>query len=283
MVKVAVITGVASGIGLELARVCVTDGMKVVLSDLDASRLEQARIALQVADGAAVPVLSDVRDSQAMAALQKAAREAFGRVDYLFLNAGAVVPRPFLRMTEDDWDWLLDIDLRGVIRGVRAFLPMLQEQGFGHINITASAHGLFGDAYVSGYCVAKFGAVALAESLARELRAERSPVSVSVLCPGSTVTNLIPHSLDLWRRELGARTQPLDAAEEARAQGIHDDLQGGRYKMSAQDVAEFTLRSIREGRFWILPHLGTHLSDILQPRFEAMVRDGSLPPLAWLP
>ena len=115
-------------------------------------------------------VAADVRDPVGMTGLRDAAFARFGRADLVSLNAGVALRRDVADMSEADWDWILDINLRGVIRGVTAFLPALEEQGSGHIQATASFHGHVGDPEFAGYCVSKWGIVALMETLCRELR-----------------------------------------------------------------------------------------------------------------
>ena len=182
-----------------------------------------------------------------MAGLRDAAFARFGRADLVSLNAGVALRRDVADMSEADWDWILDINLRGVIRGVSAFLPALEEQGSGHIQATASFHGHVGDPEFSGYCVTKWGIVALMETLCRELRLKESPIGVSVLCPGSTVTDLMHNALDRFADDGG----DPDRGDVARSEVIHGDLQRGR---TADEVAEIALAGIRDGRFFIFTH-----------------------------
>ncbi len=267
------ITGGARGIGLALGKACAADGMAVVLSDLAEDELAVAVGQLGDAGADVLGVAADVRDVSAMVGLRDATLARFGRADLVSLNAGVAIRRDIADMTESDWDWILGINLRGVIRGVTAFLPALEEQGAGHIQATASFHGHVGDPEFAGYCVTKWGVVALMETLHRELRLKGSPVSASVLCPGSTVTDLMVNALDRYGDDGGE----ADGADLDRSQRVHDDLQRGR---SPDEVAAIALAGIRDGRFCIFTH-PEQVAGPLRQRFEALARDGSLPPLPW--
>src|SRR4051812_45360216 len=272
MQQVAVVTGGARGIGLALARAFASHGMAIVLCDVAEEPLAAAVGSLEDDGATVLGVAADVRDPVAMAGRRGAALAGFGHIDVVSLNAGVALRRDIADMSEADWDWIIDINLRGVIRGVAAFLPALEEQGSGHIQATASFHGHVGDPEFSGYCVTKWGIVALMETLCRELRLKGSGVSVSVLCPGSTVTDLMHNALDRFADDGG----DADHADVARSEVIHGDLQHGR---TAEQVAEAAIAGIRDGRFFIFSH--PEQVELLRHRFEALAADGSLAPLPW--
>jgi NAD(P)-dependent dehydrogenase (short-subunit alcohol dehydrogenase family) len=273
MQQVAVVTGGARGIGLALARACAGHGMSVVLCDVAEEALAVAVGALEDEGATVLGVAADVRDPAGMTGLRDAAFARFGRADVVSLNAGVALRRDIADMSEEDWDWILDINLRGVIRGVTAFLPALEEQGSGHIQATASFHGHVGDPEFAGYCVSKWGIVALMETLCRELRLKASPVKVSVLCPGSTVTDLMHNALERFEDDGG----DPDRGDVERSEALHADLQRG---LSPDEVARIALDGIRDGRFFIFTH-PRQVSGLLRKRFEALAADGSLAPLPW--
>ena len=187
--KGAVVTGGASGIGLATAKVLASKGAKVVLADIEQDALDRAVREVQAQGAEAHGVVCDVRSLEAVQAMADAAFDALGKVHVVFNNAGIAVGGPILDMTHDDWRWTIDVDLWGPIHGVEAFLPRIVEQGEGgHILFTASFAGLVPNSGLGPYCVAKYGVVALAEVLYRELREHE--IGVSVLCPMRVGTNI---------------------------------------------------------------------------------------------
>ncbi len=180
----AVITGGASGIGLATARELVARGANVLLADVEQGALDAA-----CAELGAQGFLLDVRDRDAVLALADTAFDRFERVDIVFNNAGVAVGGPIAEMTHADWKWIIDVDLWGPIHGVEAFVPrMIEQGGGGHVAFTASFAGLVPNVGLGPYCVAKYGVVALAEVLRKELR--EHGIGVSVLCPMRVRTDI---------------------------------------------------------------------------------------------
>lgn len=166
--KVAVVTGGASGIGLALGTACAVEGMRVVLADIEAGALEQAAASLPA--GAEVEaVVCDVSDAAQVDALRDRALERFGAVHLVANNAGVSAGGPTWEHTLEDWEWVLGVNLWGVIHGVRTFTPLLIEQGEGHIVNTASMAGLISAPYMAAYTVSKHAVVALSETLFSDL------------------------------------------------------------------------------------------------------------------
>ncbi len=245
--KGAVITGGASGIGLATAKVLASKGAKIVLADVEEGALDRAVEGLR-ADGAdAHGVVCDVRSLDAVQAMADAAFSAVGGVHVVFNNAGIAVGGPVLSMTHDDWRWTIDVDLWGPIHGVEAFLPRMVDQGEGgHILFTASFAGLVPNSGLGPYCVAKYGVVALAEVLWRELREHQ--IGVSVLCPMRVGTNIGQsernRQADYGETAPGSRVSDQDAG--------NDDLAGRVIEVDG--VAALTVDAIEQNRLYVLPH-----------------------------
>src|SRR5687767_4014663 len=266
---VAVVTGAGSGIGAALATAFGAAGGRVVLADVEETALEGVRAALS-ADGVDVlAVPTDVSDADAVAHLARATVERFGRVDVLCNNAGVSTFNLLADQTMVDWRWVLGVNLWGVVHGVQTFVPIMRAQGTpAHIVNTSSIAGLWsGIPFIGPYAVSKVGVVSLSETLQGELRAEQSPIGVSVLCPSSVGTNVMeaernrPPSLGIEQR--------TDVAESVRLM-IRDGLFGSDGRTPAE-VAAMTLDAIRRDRFWIITHASARAT--LEARFAAILAD----------
>jgi len=266
---VAVVTGAGSGIGAALATAFGAAGGRVVLADVEETALEGVRAALS-ADGVEVlAVPTDVSDADAVAHLARATVERFGRVDVLCNNAGVSTFNLLADQTMVDWRWVLGVNLWGVVHGVQTFVPIMRAQGTpAHIVNTSSIAGLWsGIPFIGPYAVSKVGVVSLSETLQGELRAEQSPIGVSVLCPSSVGTNVMeaernrPPSLGIEQR--------TDVAESVRLM-IRDGLFGSDGRTPAE-VAAMTLDAIRRDRFWIITHASARAT--LEARFAAILAD----------
>ncbi|MFT5684252.1 MAG: NAD(P)-dependent dehydrogenase (short-subunit alcohol dehydrogenase family) [Myxococcota bacterium] len=185
--KVAVITGAASGLGRGLAEVLAAEGCRLALVDVHAERL--AEVAAE--HPGCSTHLVDVSDREAMAALPEAVLEAHGAVHLVINNAGVTITASFLDHTMEDLDWLLGINLWGVIYGCRAFLPHLLAGGEGHIVNISSLFGIIGVPGQTSYCTAKFAVRGLSESLAEELAMASADVGITVVHPGAINTRII--------------------------------------------------------------------------------------------
>ncbi len=247
--RVAVVTGAASGIGLALAERFAAEGMKVVMADIEAAALAQAAEGLRRKAPAVLATRVDVSRHDDVERLARETYAAFGAAHVLCNNAGVAVIGAAHEHTLADWQWVINVNLWGVIHGVRAFLPrMLAGGDEGHIVNTASMAGLTTAPFMSVYDVTKHGVVALSESMFKELAATGAPIGVSVVCPGLIDTNIMR----------SARNRPEELAEEGKAgpraqvfgQALADRLAGG-YPPS--EVAEQVLQGIRDGRFYIVP------------------------------
>jgi NAD(P)-dependent dehydrogenase (short-subunit alcohol dehydrogenase family) len=248
--KVAVITGGASGIGRALAERFAAEGMKIVIADID--EVAMRAVEVQLAEGG-TEVLTQVCDTSLEAevqALADAAMSRFGGAHVLCNNAGVIGKGDAWRSPIAVWDWVIGINLYGVIHGIRAFLPIMEDQGEGHIVNTASMAGLVALPGAAPYNVTKTGVVALSEGLYLELKATGSPVRVSALCPGFVKTNLAKGQK--WTERLGsepgaAQTPMAQMMDAVLAQGVEEGIE-------ATDVANQVVDAIRTERFWILTH-----------------------------
>lgn len=187
--RVAVVTGGASGIGRGIARALARRGASVALADLHAERLEETVRALEALGAKALGLRCDVTSDAEVERFRDAVLARFGRVDVLCNNAGVSVLGPCERAEMEDWRWILDVNVLGLVRGVRAFVPAMIERGSGHVVNTASVAGVWAYSWDAGpYITSKFAAYGFSEVLARQLRPHG--IDVSVLCPGLVTTNL---------------------------------------------------------------------------------------------
>jgi NAD(P)-dependent dehydrogenase (short-subunit alcohol dehydrogenase family) len=247
--RVAVVTGAASGIGLALVERFVAEGMKVVMADIEAAALDAAAAAMRAKAPAVLAVRTDVSSAEDVERLARETYAAFGTAHVVCNNAGVAVIGAVHEHSLADWQWVMGVNLWGVIHGVRAFVPrMLAGGDEGHIVNTASMAGLSTAPFMSVYDVTKHGVVALSESMFKEFEATGVPIGVSVVCPGPVNTSIVRSS----------RNRPPELAEEGKVgpmaqafgQGLFDRLTRG-YPPS--EVADQVLRGIREKRFYIVP------------------------------
>ncbi|HKE15206.1 MAG TPA: SDR family NAD(P)-dependent oxidoreductase [Kofleriaceae bacterium] len=262
--KVAVITGAASGIGLAIARRFAAEKMKLVLLDIEKPALAAAEESLRAAGAKTLAIQADVARPADLEAAAEKARAALGTLHVIVNNAGVGgVPGPVWALSETDWDWVLSVNLRGVISGVRVFLPPLLASGEeGHIVNTASMAGLTSNPFMGAYTVAKHGVVALSEVLAKELELSGARVGVSVLCPGFVKTQI--HMSD--RNRPGEQRAASDSSGQAEglAQLVAQLVDNGK---APDEVAERVASAVREGRFYVLTH------PEMKPTIEHRMRD----------
>lgn len=239
--KVAVITGAASGIGAGLARHCAGEGMRVVLADRNGEGLQQLADSLTTETATQVV---DVADSEQVAALAELAWERFGQVDLLFNNAGVLISGATWEVPLKDWQWILNINLMGVVHGLHHFVPrMLAQSTPAHIVNTSSLAGLLAAPLMGPYTVGKQAVLALTETLSYELA--DSPIGVSALCPGPIATD-IAHS--------GKDRQAQAAPSEGQKQLMQFLSDGVSQGMSPAECAKLVFQAIRENRFWVFTH-----------------------------
>ncbi len=239
--KVAVITGGASGIGRALAVAARDAGAEVVVADVEQGALDATATELGV-----LGVRTDVRLSEDVAALADRVVERHGGLDLLCLNAGVSRWSPIRETTLLDWQWVLEVNLWGVVHGLHHLLPHVRDGG--HVVTTASLAGLTPVPYIGAYNASKYAVVGLSETLREELEAEGRGIGVSILCPGFVRTNIFTSQ----RNRPEERRNPTRArsthghgqtAEAAQAEGLDPD-----------EVARQVLEAVRERRPWVLTH-----------------------------
>ncbi|ADP18251.1 3-oxoacyl-[acyl-carrier-protein] reductase 8 [Achromobacter xylosoxidans A8] len=186
--RVAIVTGSARGIGAETARFLATEGMAVVISDLDQDAAQAMAGAIEAEGGSAVGVRCDVREQEQVQAMVAAGYEAFGRIDVLVNNAGLVKDRTLLKMDEADWDLVIDVTLKGAFHCCRAALPHMHENGWGRI-INIASRALFGNPGQTNYSSAKAGIIGMTRALS--LEQARKGVTVNAIAPGFIETDYI--------------------------------------------------------------------------------------------
>ena len=192
--KVVVITGASSGLGEATARLLAKQGATVALAARRAERIDALAAEINAAGGKALSVATDVVDREQVKALVDAAVENFGRVDVMLNNAGLMPLAPLEKLKTDEWDQMIDVNLKGVLNGIAAALPHMKEQKSGHfINVSSVyGHKLGPDATV--YCATKFAVRALSEGLRQEVKPYN--IRTTVISPGAVATELLEHISD---------------------------------------------------------------------------------------
>src|SRR3970040_448414 len=266
--KVAVVTGAASGIGRAMAGGFAAEGMKVVLADIEEGALAAAEGEMKAKGATVASKRTDVSRGEDVEALARFTVDTFGAVHVACNNAGVGVGGVTWQQTVKDWEWVLGVNLWGVIHGIRAFVPiMLQQRAEWHVVDTACGAGLHTRPWLAMYCASKHAVVALSESLYHELSLTGSKIKVSVLCP-ATVNTRIGESErnrpDILRDagETGVPAQQMQAMEQAFRALLATGL-------PPEQVADAVVGAIRDERFYIITpeemkdQVSTRLGDII--------------------
>lgn len=253
--RVAVITGAASGIGFALAERCASEGMRLVMADIEEPALASAAQSIQSRGGQVLSQRVDVASAADVEALADAAYKRFGAVHLICNNAGvAGLGAPSWQQTLDTWRWVINVNLLGVIHGVHSFVPRMLAGGEeGHVVNTASLAGLTAGPMISPYYATKHAVVALSESLSMELAMINAKIAVSVLCPAFVKTRIAESERN---RPQSGNFGEWSAEFHAMVQGMVD--QG----VPADSIAAAVIQAVKLGRFWILTH----------PEFETSIR-----------
>jgi NAD(P)-dependent dehydrogenase (short-subunit alcohol dehydrogenase family) len=257
--RVAVVTGGASGIGLGLATRFLAEGMKVVVADVEKDALDHAVTTLQGDGGVGGDVLgvvTDVTDAAQVAALADATMERFGAVHVVCNNAGVGGGGLSWEMPLSTWEWVIGVNLWGVIHGIRSFVPLLLQQPEGHVVNTASVAGLVAAPFMGPYNASKHAVVGVSETLHHEMAFMGANVGVSVLCPGWVNTRIADSERN---RPAHLAVDPLAGADleaqEAQSSVMRDTLQTMiEQGMPTDVVAGKVLDAIRNEQFWVLTH-----------------------------
>ncbi|MCR9096107.1 MAG: SDR family NAD(P)-dependent oxidoreductase [bacterium] len=274
--RTAVITGSASGMGLAFAESFGRVGMNVVLADIEEDALKAAAARVESLGATVLPVVTDVGDAAAMDHLGEATREAFGAAHVVCLNAGVSAPTvPMDALSANDWQWTLDVNLYGVIHGIRVFLPGLKAQDEGCVVVTASVAGLTSHPWLAPYNASKHAVVSIAETLHAELVNTGSNVTAHCLCPGMVATNI----------GTSERNRPKALADEVAnvsmpgAMGeLGEDVDEFLKLAQTPDaVAERVLAAVVEGRFWI--ETDAYYRDTIKARHHS-IETRTAPPVA---
>ena len=274
--KTAVITGAGSGFGLALARLGAKLGMKLALVDVQKDALDAVCAELQTTGTPVMARRVDVADGGQMQALANDVGAQWGAPHLVFNNAGVAAGGLVWENTEADWDWVLGVNLKGVVHGVRLFTPMMLQAAKadpswrGHLVNTASMAGLLTPPNMGIYNVSKHAVVALTETLYQDLQLVTSQISASVLCP-----YFVPTGISLSQRNRPAHLPPEDMTPSQRIGQAMSEKAVGSGKVSAEDVAQMVFDAVAADRFYIYSHpkaLGN-----VRLRVDAILNGDNLP------
>jgi NAD(P)-dependent dehydrogenase (short-subunit alcohol dehydrogenase family) len=263
--KTAFVTGGAAGIGLALGRAFAQAGMKVMLADIEADALQAAVKSLQEISPDVRGAICDVADAASVERAAQASFDAFGRVHVVCNNAGVAAGGGIDHISLDNWRWVIDVNLMGVLHGIKSFLPHIRGHGEGgHIVNTASMAGMQGGLGFSPYGASKFAVVSMSEGLS--LQVKPHGIGVSVLCPSYVRTRIGESGRN--RPDRYGQSQPLDPASPAAAMvaEIARQLEAG---LDPATVAARVLAAIREDELYIFTHPGSRGE--VEARFAAIL------------
>lgn len=268
--KIAVVTGAASGIGRALAEKCIQEGMKVVLADVEEHALNRAADELKDLGGDVFAVRTDVSSAEQVEALAQQAFATYGAVHLLFNNAGVGAGTTVWDSSLADWQWVLGVNLWGIIHGIHYFVPrMLAQNEQSYIVNTASSEGVVAHAGLGVYRTSKHAAVSLTETLQLELAERGANIKASVLCPEWVNTRILesernrPNAL-----QNDASDQQITPEMLTALQTLYQDIQKG---LPPAQVATIVFDAIREEKFYIFTHPTTKTG--AQVRMEDLINE----------
>jgi len=272
---IAVITGAASGFGLEASRIAARRGMRVVMADVQADALDAAAAEIRGLGVEVLPFRLDVSKAAEVDALAQATLQTFGTPNFVFNNAGVGAGGLIWEHTLKDWEWVIGVNLMGVAHGVRVFTPLMLDAAkadpawHGHIVNTASMAGLLNAPNMGVYNVTKHAVVSLSETLYQDLSLVTDQVHAHVLCPYFVPTGI--HRSERNRPDAFADAQARPTKSQLIAQAMSDKAVTSG-KVSAAEVAQFVFDAMDAQRFYIYSHprslanVQTRLEDIMTPR-----------------
>ncbi len=269
--KVAVVTGAASGIGLAMAERFAAEGMRVVLADIEADAVLAAASGLQDAGHDVISVRTDVSNADDVQRLADVALETYGAVDIVCNNAGVGIGGALWEHTVKDWEWLLGVNLWGVINGIRTFVPiMLSQETECHIVNTASAAGLDARPWLGMYSASKYAVVAISEALQQELAMTGAKIGVSVLCPAIVNTRIG----EAERNRPAALSNGADVEAPPQAQAFGEAFRAMLASgIPPKDVADAVVDAVRNDRLYILTNPETEAR--LRVRLDRILNDAA--------
>ncbi len=265
--KLAVVTGAASGLGRAMALAFASEGMHLALADVDEAGLALTRKDVSALGLKSFSMRVDVSKASEVEAFAQKCSQELGAVHLVCNNAGVALSGPVWETSEAEWQWILGVNLLGVVNGVRAFAPRLIAQDEGHIVNTASVAGLISPPGMGAYCVSKHAVVTLSEALHHDLRERGSRVGVSLLCPAYVPTGIA----DSERNKppdlsLSGKSKERLAKEAALKKAVASG------KLAAHDVALAVVAAVKGNRFYVLTHPGikgavrARMEDVLEER-----------------
>lgn len=271
--KVAVVTGAASGIGNAIAIRCAQAGMKVVLADIEDKALAESESSIKGLGAPILAIRTDVSKAEDVAALAKKTQDIYGAVHLLFNNAGVQTRGPTFESTLADWEWVINVNLWGVIHGIRTFVPMmLLQRTECHIVNTASVAALISSPANATYSVTKAGIVTLSESLYLELVQRDAPIGVSVLCPAFVRTRLNEAERNRPEALFNPPKEKDASPEEQALEKIFQQM--NEIGMAPEQCADLVFQAIEQNRFYIFTH--PEWNACVKQRMEAIL-DGQNP------
>jgi NAD(P)-dependent dehydrogenase (short-subunit alcohol dehydrogenase family) len=265
--KVAAVTGAASGLGRAMALAFASEGMHLALADVDETGLTRTGQEASARGVKSFPMRVDVSKAPEVEAFAQKCLQELGAIHLVCNNAGVAVSGPVWETSEAEWQWILGVNLLGVVHGVRAFAPRLIAQDEGHIVNTASVAGLISPPGMGAYCVSKHAVVTLSEALHHDLRERGSRVGVSVLCPAYVPTGIADSERN---RPPGLAVSSKSTERLAKEAALRKAVAAG--KLSPDDVARAVIAAVKENRFYVLTHPGikgavrARMEDVLEER-----------------